>query len=529
LLSQNNLGAARLLLQAAIDHDTTGREKLAVSADALAADHPEWAMLACDEPRLQKLFSGTAAKGPEPFTELIIRQENRGRVVEMLRASANPGVQALIRCRTLTNTIFFPPSTSTSGQAFDAALSICGLLLAEGKMTPGLSNALVTAAGQAEGEMDVTWAPNRNGISGAFPTEPLEQALLDVMSLGQRFNWGQLETFTAQIADAETLRLLAILIRKADRQLPTLFSAVVLSGRPAEVAHYLGSFSRTGLADLGAGLRSGTGGIREILARNQRWYHSNLRDRVVALGPLGVFSGSVADFCWLAPGWALAFKWLLYLAGGVLLAAAVHFSLPEVSTLERPLQVRGFHVVREILFGLGFLLVVILLSEPFLAQESQKAELSFRLRLPRVIGTAPVGLAHATSSIMQLNLLTLLLFFVIQGLIYISCLVKLAEIRRQQVPARVKLRLLDNEDHLFDAGLYVGFAGTIISLILVSQGIVNSSLMAAYSSTSFGIIFVVIFKIFHLRPLRRIYVLESEALAPASLPSTAVPSIATPS
>jgi hypothetical protein len=35
--------------------------------------------------------------------------------------------------------------------------------------------------------------------------------------------------------------------------------------------------------------------------------------------------------------------------------------------------------------------------------------------------------------------------------------------------------------------------------------------MAAYSSTSFGIIFVSILKIFHLRPLRRQLILESDA------------------
>ena len=32
--------------------------------------------------------------------------------------------------------------------------------------------------------------------------------------------------------------------------------------------------------------------------------------------------------------------------------------------MERPLQVRGFHIAREILFALGFLVVVLLLSEP---------------------------------------------------------------------------------------------------------------------------------------------------------------------
>jgi hypothetical protein len=112
---------------------------------------------------------------------------------------------------------------------------------------------------------------------------------------------------------------------------------------------------------------------------------------------------------------------------------------------------------------------------------------------------------------MSMSTLTpILIFFVLQALIYIWCLTKLAEIRRQELGARTKLRLLENEDHLFDAGLYLGFVGTVISLILVSMGIIQQSIMAAYSSTSFGIIFVSILKIFHIRPLRRRLILETQ-------------------
>ncbi len=167
---------------------------------------------------------------------------------------------------------------------------------------------------------------------------------------------------------------------------------------------------------------------------------------------------------------------------------------------------------RELLFALGFLLVVLLLSEPFLAQDSQKAEFPLRLRLPGVGSAAAVARPDAKPKLMNApSLLTLLLFFVLQGLIYTACLVKLAEIRRQRIAPRIQLKLLENEDHLFDAGLYLGFCGTIVSLILVSLGIIQPSLMAAYSSTSFGIIFVSIFKIFHLRPARRQLLLQSEA------------------
>jgi hypothetical protein len=41
--------------------------------------------------------------------------------------------------------------------------------------------------------------------------------------------------------------------------------------------------------------------------------------------------------------------------------------------------------------------------------------------------------------------------------------------------------------------------------------------MAAYSSTSFGIIFVSFFKIFNLRPLKRRLLLEADASGPERL------------
>jgi hypothetical protein len=178
--------------------------------------------------------------------------------------------------------------------------------------------------------------------------------------------------------------------------------------------------------------------------------------------------------------------------------------------------------------------VVLLLSEPFLAQDTQKGTFSLRLFPSTVGGTVPARIIGGQPTVIVMNptiLLTLLVFFVLQALIYISCLVKLAEIRRQRVPPRIKLKLLENEDHLFDAGLYLGFVGTIISLIVASMGLIKFSLMAAYSSTSFGIIFVVIFKIFHLRPERRKLLLAAESQNPSAenYVPTAVPIPAMPS
>ena len=323
----------------------------------------------------------------------------------------------------------------------------------------------------------------------------------------------------SRIESPETLRLQANLVRKAGAQLPILFSAVELSGKPAAVAGYLMHFSQTGLNDLGAALPFGAGGVNELLRRD------------LQLNVSGLHQSIAAGFSAAHPRFALAFKWLLYLFAGFLLAAAMHFARPVVSSLEKPLQVRGFHIAREFLFALGFLLVVLLLSEPFLAQSSQKVAFPFRLRLPTAGGTVAAGTPGAKSTFMnQSNILAMLLFFVLQGLLYIASVVKLAEIRRQRVGPRMKLRLLENEDHLFDAGLYLGFLGTIVSFIVYSLYAHHQfSLMVAYSSTSFGILFVSFFKIFHLRPVRRRLLLEAE-LEPSepTVPAGATPSLASP-
>jgi hypothetical protein len=269
--------------------------------------------------------------------------------------------------------------------------------------------------------------------------------------------------------------------------------------------------------------------LDELLQRHQRIYNSPEREQWAASGPLSLFFRAGADYALRAPWFALMVKWFFYISGGFLLAAAGHFAWPALEEIEEPLRVRGFHLARELLFALGFLLVVLLLSEPFLAQESQKAEFAFRLRLPSVGAAAANTTPPVKTTIMNpRSLFTLLLFFVLQALIFCACLVKLAEIRRQRVPSRVQIKLLENEEHLFDGGLYLGFAGTIVCLILVSLGIIQQTLMAAYSSTAFGVIFVSVFKIFYLRPARRRLLLQSEARAiEAEQAESPAPSVAT--
>jgi hypothetical protein len=500
LLEQGQLGSAQMLLAAARAQQLPGAEKLGLALGNLGMTFPQYLLWGGPDAVLERLFpkgSGVENAGALPMVPFLVRLENRETVLQYLRGSKDPLVLAVLEGEKLTNTVLFPPMSSGAGQAMETALAITGLLVKQQRLTPALRESLGKMA--------------RDAGAGA-PSARFEQAILDLASLGQRFNWVQLSTFTAQIEDIETLRILTRWARQSGERLPSLFAAVYLSGTPAAVSDYLMEFSQSGLKDLGLSLRYGRGGVREVLDRKQRVYEGGARSALVRYNPLASIYTFALEYCWLMPRFALAAKGLLYLAGGFCLAAGVHFGRRPATLLEQPLQVRGLWAVREFLFALGFLLVVILLSEPFLAQDSQKVTFPFRLRLPMVGAAAPAGAAHPQPSIMnQLSFLTLLLFFVLQGLIYAVCLVKLAEIRRQNVSSAMKLKLLENEDHLFDAGLYLGFVGTIISLILMSLGVVKPSLMAGYSSTSFGIIFVTILKIFHVRPLRRKLILENEA------------------
>jgi hypothetical protein len=519
LMEQKKLGTAKLLLQAA-QIQISSMDSLASTWTNLAKQQPD-ARFWGDDARTENLFGNVSGNNLQPsdqdssFSDFIVRQENRSQALAQLAASQNPAVVELLRSRSLDKTVIFSPSQSAAGQAFDAAIATAGLLLEGGHLSAGLDSNILGYATQAN---------SRGG------SQPLEQMLMDFTSLGERFNWDQLTAFTATVPDGETLHRLTDDVRNADEKLPVLFAVVVVSGQSSAVADYLAKFPKTGLQDLGASLRFGAGGTSELAQSRQRLYEPE-RLPMAASHILShdSFMG-MAKLCARHPDAVFAVKWLMYLLAGFLLALALHFALPAASTLERPLQVRGMYLIRAFLFSLGFLLVVLLLSEPFLAQDNQGVGFTLRLLPPTMGGAVPAGISGVQSMIMSPTILiTLLVFFVLQALIYISCLVKLAEIRRQNVPPRVKLKLLENEDHLFDAGLYLGFVGTIVSLIVASMGLVKFSLMAAYSSTSFGIIFVVIFKIFHLRPMRRKLLLEAEGAAGEIIvPATATQSI-TPS
>ena len=109
----------------------------------------------------------------------------------------------------------------------------------------------------------------------------------------------------------------------------------------------------------------------------------------------------------------------------------------------------------------------------------------------------------------------LVAFCVIQLPIYRAGVARLRHLRDRLVDSEVKLKLIDNEEALFDAPLYMGIAGSVLALVLRLTGFEGVSLMASYSSTLFGILFCFILKVMHVRPYRQRLILEIAENSPA--------------
>ena len=80
---------------------------------------------------------------------------------------------------------------------------------------------------------------------------------------------------------------------------------------------------------------------------------------------------------------------------------------------------------------------------------------------------------------------------------------------------------MENEENLFDAGLYVGIGGTATALVLQVLQVIDANLLAAYSSNLFGILCVAVVKIRRVRPFKRQLILDSQPVETGPLPGTA--------
>ncbi|MCI0536813.1 MAG: hypothetical protein L0Z50_16470 [Verrucomicrobiales bacterium] len=499
LLNLEKPEAARILAQAAAILGKPGHDQLS-AVIARAARFPWPPAYAKADPVFEtfaELFRPAQAR---PIIEPLLEGSTREKLIEFLKFSRRPGVVEILNNRLLTNTVQFPPATSAAGQPLDAVIVLSALLSQTDQFATGLREKIEFLATHA---------------NGGGSTEALETVYLDLLALGNRLEWPQLTEFIRRIEDTSALHDLAESARTLEEKLPIFYAAVVLSETPQSVAKYLAKFPKSGMNDIGLALSDGKGALQELLHRKQQIYAPKWRLHVIGYDPFGAFFYAVLPWCRAAPWGGLILRGGLFFVAAFCLARALGSMAldpdPHSAPAAEPDHTR---LVQDIVLAICLFSVALLVVEPFIVSqisETPQRLFPIRLQLPMAGGAVASQLQKTIQPVMSIvTLASLLAFFVLQALVYIWCLAKISEIRRQPVGPRMKLRLLENEEHLFDAGLYLGLVGTIVSLIVFSLGIVKPSLMAAYSSTSFGIIFVCILKVFHVRPLRRTLILESE-------------------
>ena len=505
LVDAEKIGPAALVLAAARTTDDPRAPALAAAIDAFATRQPGLMVWGGWDPTLDPLFNlraDSGRRGSTPVLTLFISEKARTALRNYLANSGSLGVQSLLKVREVTATGQFVPATRPGGQPLDALILLTGVLYQGGHLSAPLQREL-------RGLADVALARQELG--------ELEPFFIDLLSLGRRLDWTQLTELLRRTESAKTVGEYAHLARVAPDQLPVIYAAALFSdssGSSDRVAVYLIQYGKAGLEDLRIALARGQGAVRQLLLR-QVPVNRAVTPALSATGEL-VLSH---------PRLMLLVKYLAYFFGAWLVLHGLD------AVIVRPIALAAVpwtltHMKAGVLAVL-FAVLLVVMTEPYMLKAAPPSEYQLRLgqRVVLAISNSPVPStappATATPITMDTStLLSIALFASLQVAMYFACLMKIREVAGQALHPLVKLRLMENEENLFDGGLYVGIGGTATALVLQVLGVIEPNLLAAYSSNLFGITCVALVKIRHVRPYKRQLILEGQAdIAPRPVTS----------
>lgn len=487
LVAAEKIGPAELVLTAAQTIGAPGASALAADVAALAAQQAELVAWGGWDPFLDPLFKlrdRTTPAVSTPVLTFLLPEQARSVLRGYLENSRSFGVQALLKTRPLTATGRFVPALQPGGQPLDAVILLTALLYQGEHLSAALQRELRALAETA--------VANRQ-------LGELEPFFMDLLSLGRRLNWVQLSELLRRTQDAKTVGEFAHLARVAPDQLALIYTAALASDSADRVAAYLIQYGTTGLGDLWLALTHGQGAVRLLMLR-----------QVPVNREAGPTIGGTATLALLHPQATLWLKYLAYLLGAYLVFRGLdRWLIPPAERVALALP-RAKSGVLACLFAA----LLVLATEPFLLKAAPPSEFKARLVLPVLVNTAesPTPATNQTPPHMDTStILSIGFFAALQIAMYLICLAKIREVALQPVPPLVKLKLMENEENLFDGGLYVGIGGTAAALVMQVLGFIEPNLLAAYSSNLFGITCVALVKIRHVRPYKCRLILDSLA------------------
>lgn len=483
-------GPAALVLEAARSVQDRDADAVARLAADYARRQPDLVPWGGWDVALEPLLAGRQGAPlteSTPVLRFLVTAQPRANLRAYLATSRLPGVQALLRTGEVQQTKRFVPANRPGGQPLDAVILLTAYLWQREQLATTLQREV---RGLAESAV-------ANGQLGA-----LEDFYLDVLTLGRRLNWVQLSELLRTATNTATVAQFAHLARVAPEHLPIIYTAALMTKSTDAVARYLIGFGRPGAENLRLALSHGEGAVRQLVERQ-----------------VPVTQGGGADFelgsgfALRHPAWAVALKYAAFLGGVFLLLRSLDLRLffPAEKALRGAFPKMGSGMLAAILTFIFFVF-----SEPFLIKAAAATEYQVRLAIP-ILGQTAASAVPSSTNAPTMDLTTLVsiaVFALLQIGVYFICLLKITEIDRQTVPVAMKLKLMENEENLFDSGLYVGIAGTATALVLQVLGLIEANLLAAYSSNLFGIVCVALVKIRHVRAYKRKLILEAAPAAP---------------
>jgi len=488
LVDSEKIGPARLLLEVAKGVGDPRTDALQRALDDFASRQPALVAWGGWDPALDPLFNlrqNTGHDASTPIITFLITEHARDIVRAYLGNSGSVGVHAILRTHDVAQTGRFVPANRPGGQPLDALILLTGLLYQGEHLSPTLQREVRDLAATAD---------TRNDLGD------LEGFYLDLLSLGRRLDWTQLCELVSRTESVRTVGEYAHLSRVAPDQLPFIYSAALLSNSADRVASYLIRYGKTGAEDLRTALADGQGAVNLLLQR-----------AVPVNRAPGPSIGAAAALVLEHPRLMLGLKYAGYFLGLFLLLRGLDLWVVAPAGGSVPGHYQG---ARAGVLALVMAALLIVATEPFLLKAAPSSEYRVRLSIPMLASTATPPPATAQNSkpvtMETSTLVSIAIFAALQVGVYMACLRKLREIEVQDASPLLKLRLMENEENLFDSGLYVGMMGTAAALVLQVVGVIEPNLLAAYSSNLFGIICVAIVKVRHVRGFKRQLILEGQ-------------------
>ena len=475
LLNSEHLGAGLRIALLAKSMNLAGGSEAASSAQTILSSRRDLAWLGTRDPRLEQVlatsglaFEQTITTPPAVLT-LLLREPVRLRLRQALKSTPSPGVQSILTSLDLKPLPPLLPANQPGGQPLEAVTLLAAHLLDTAAFSPALASELKTSAYSANEDRSL---------------RPLQPALLSLLSLARRFDYDSLRELVGGVQTLAALDWLAGQVRSPAEPGDLLLAATLWAGSADRLTRIPESAKKP-WAVLSSTLAAGRGSL-ELLVQRRCPVFTNPVPIPAAVVPWLLL--------WEKP--LLLLRALLLLLGSWLVVKALwnilHSTSPEAPGPWRPAPVLAQAVLLALLLGS--------LPEPSITRPKPLPTYRLSLALP----VSPVKISQTPSFSMEpTNVITLAIFLAIQITVYRICVRRIRQIETGPGDPSLKLRLLENDDNLFDSGLYVGIGGTAIALVLQVLGVIQPSLLAAYSSNLFGITCVAVIKIFHVRACKQ--------------------------